>query len=289
MPSEEQHNLMRAIERLVDGQLDEASRRQLLERLDREPEGWRRCALAFLEDQCWREALAPSLDSKPDEPLASVDRHTDAVSAGAQTSDAALPGGRRWWRQPRQLVASAANHLALAAGLLIAFGLGWSLARPGALFQRGPLPVAHRLERPEATSSQGVRPAESAPSIAPAAVAQASSATAAHAARSTPRGVTPSQRPASDAARSTTVAANTNSAAQRLVTEPTDDEPSPTPSMWVVDPSSDLAAQLFEAIHRSGHRIERSREWWPADVTGGQLGIVPVERVKIRLIDDSIQ
>jgi len=55
-----------AIDRLVDGCLGEAERRELLLRLDDEAEGWRRCALAFLEDQAMRSALAlPVAAPKP--------------------------------------------------------------------------------------------------------------------------------------------------------------------------------------------------------------------------------
>jgi anti-sigma factor RsiW len=46
------------IDRLVDGELDEADREALLRRLDREPGGWKRCALAFLEAQAWADACA---------------------------------------------------------------------------------------------------------------------------------------------------------------------------------------------------------------------------------------
>ena len=42
---------------LVDGQLDEPRRRELLSGLDEKPGGWRRCAMAFLEAQSWREAM----------------------------------------------------------------------------------------------------------------------------------------------------------------------------------------------------------------------------------------
>jgi hypothetical protein len=42
---------------LVDGELSEAERRELLSGLDDQAGGWRRCALAFLEGQSWREAL----------------------------------------------------------------------------------------------------------------------------------------------------------------------------------------------------------------------------------------
>lgn len=40
---------------LADGELGEGDRRELLSRLDEEPGGWRRCALAFLEAQSWKE------------------------------------------------------------------------------------------------------------------------------------------------------------------------------------------------------------------------------------------
>jgi hypothetical protein len=46
-------------DRLVDGELSESDRRELLSNLDNEPDGWRRCALAFLESQCWKQTLGP--------------------------------------------------------------------------------------------------------------------------------------------------------------------------------------------------------------------------------------
>jgi hypothetical protein len=42
---------------LVDDELSEEERRDLLMSLEREPGGWRRCALAFLEAQSWKQAL----------------------------------------------------------------------------------------------------------------------------------------------------------------------------------------------------------------------------------------
>jgi hypothetical protein len=47
-----------AIDRLVAGELDDPERRGLLLALENDPDGWRRCALAFLEDQTWRHAFA---------------------------------------------------------------------------------------------------------------------------------------------------------------------------------------------------------------------------------------
>jgi hypothetical protein len=58
---------------LVDGELNESARRELLSRLDDEPGGWRRCALAFLEAQSWRHVFRtiagePSVELPPRRP-----------------------------------------------------------------------------------------------------------------------------------------------------------------------------------------------------------------------------
>ena len=44
-------------DRLVDGELNDTERHQLLASLDDEPGGWRSCALAFLEAQAWRGTM----------------------------------------------------------------------------------------------------------------------------------------------------------------------------------------------------------------------------------------
>jgi anti-sigma factor RsiW len=93
----------RLIDRLVDGELSQADRRAALARLEAEPDGWRRCALAFLEGQSWRESLEP-LTASGREPVA--DR-----SLG----------------QARRLAFSNLRTLtAVAAGILTAFALGWA-------------------------------------------------------------------------------------------------------------------------------------------------------------------
>src|SRR5262245_16758997 len=94
------------LDRLVDGELTGDERRQLLQSFDKRPEDWRRCALAFLEAQSWREELgqvARGLGTETSE------SKSPAPSAG---SDRKSP-----W-------AIGATWLAIAAGLLLAFGLG---------------------------------------------------------------------------------------------------------------------------------------------------------------------
>jgi hypothetical protein len=86
-------------DRIVDGDLSPAELRAALDRLESQPDGWKRCALAFLEAQCWRESL----------------RTMDPRTSACSPSTAQRPGLRR---------------LAIAAGIAaLAFALGWR-ARP---------------------------------------------------------------------------------------------------------------------------------------------------------------
>ena len=94
-------------DRLVDGELTAGERRQLLESLDSRPEGWRRCALAFLEAQSWREDLGQV-----------------ARGLRSETKESKSPASSV--RLNRKLGwATGARWLAVAAGLLVAFELGW--------------------------------------------------------------------------------------------------------------------------------------------------------------------
>src|SRR5262245_15173523 len=95
------------LDRLVDGELSGSERRQLLESFDKRPEGWRRCALAFLEAQSWREEMGQ------------VARGLVSKTSKSKSPASSAPPGRKlnsWY--------SVATWLAMAACLLMAFGLG---------------------------------------------------------------------------------------------------------------------------------------------------------------------
>jgi hypothetical protein len=95
------------IDRIVDGSLSPAELRRALESLEHTPDGWKRCTLAFLEAQCWREALG-------------------ALGAPAEMR----AGGRSWAalgaavpvpRPPRRWL----RGLAAAAAMALSFTVGW--------------------------------------------------------------------------------------------------------------------------------------------------------------------
>jgi hypothetical protein len=109
------------IDRLVDGEMDGEARRRLLLRLEAEPGGWRRCALAFLEAQCWREALA----GVADRPAAhrggapELARRPGLMPASSRTGGPGVAAARRRSRL--------AAWLGRAAALALVFGLGWAV------------------------------------------------------------------------------------------------------------------------------------------------------------------
>jgi hypothetical protein len=129
----------RMIDRLVDGALPDAERRKVLARLDVEPDGWRRCALAFLEAQSWREALDPLVIRESAVPLVPVQAELRMGGPGRLRSLAAI-----------------------AAGLIVAFALGWSVRS---------VPPATAPERSRAeVGNQVMAPAPSTPVSADVAV-----------------------------------------------------------------------------------------------------------------------
>jgi hypothetical protein len=103
-------------DRLVDGELSADERRRLIASLDDQAagptDGWRRCALAFLEAQSWGGAMRQMV--RPQQSAQQAVRAVEVASAATP-----VPMGRRRQASP------AGAWLATAAAVLVAFGLGW--------------------------------------------------------------------------------------------------------------------------------------------------------------------
>lgn len=111
-----QHNDDVLFDRLVDGELSADERRRLIASLDDRADGWRRCALSFLEAQSWGGAMRQMIaeSAEPVKQLAPAETTPTEASSRRHAS----------W--------TSYSWLAVAAGLLAAFSLGWQLKRPGA-------------------------------------------------------------------------------------------------------------------------------------------------------------
>jgi hypothetical protein len=126
------------IDQLVDGELPDVERHELLRELEAVPDGWRRCALAFLEVQSWREALAPL-----------------AASARVVVQPVGVSDGHDRKPKPWRRVA---RLMALAGGIAAAFALGWALH--GGPAQIAPFaPLARMETAAPAASSEPFPPA----------------------------------------------------------------------------------------------------------------------------------
>jgi hypothetical protein len=111
------------IDRIDDGDQTPAELRAAVDRLDRQPDGWKRCTLAYVEAQCWREAFRAL-----DEPARS--RRVLPVHASPPRAPRTNRMTPPWLRS------------AMAAGVLAAtFSLGWlaHAARPGSAADRSTL------------------------------------------------------------------------------------------------------------------------------------------------------
>lgn len=93
---------------LVDGELTERQRRELLAGLDGEPGGWRCCALAFLEAQAWKNELGR------------FGHDPDGEPRRVKPSVQGTPGRSRFARR-------LATWTAMAASFLLTLTLGWWL------------------------------------------------------------------------------------------------------------------------------------------------------------------
>ena len=102
--SDEQRDAM-LIDQLVDGELSGDERRHLLASLEAQPDGWRRCALAFIEAQAWRSAMGSLVaEAPPTPPLREVPKTSQSPDDSSRF----------------QL----GTWFAVAASVVVAFGIG---------------------------------------------------------------------------------------------------------------------------------------------------------------------
>ena len=136
----------RVFDRLVDGELPPAERRELLAALDDEPGGWRSCALAFLEAQSFRwQFTRMAAEQSLTAASATSSREDSNVRVGGS------PGGRNWWSM----------CLAVAASVVLAFGLGTRFSTSGSSTTEAPgTPIA--TQQPVASEAQVASAPESA-------------------------------------------------------------------------------------------------------------------------------
>ncbi len=257
------------MDRLVDGEVAEPERRALLSRLEQMPDGWRRCALAFLEAQAWREALdATALKAtalKATTLKAAALKATEAASNGCIPASAAV--------QPTTHHSSLATHqvpltthhspsttkprtsrlawrpqpwlgmVAAAASFVIAFGLGL-------VVQRTWFPP----HQPDGTTPGGI----------------------AH--RAPAGGSTLAE--AKDKWGTVRVMMHGPTGAPQPVELDAVEGPDPEQWLWAQPPA--IPDHIVKALRSRGHHVQTERRYVPIPLDDGRNAVFPVDQVDVR-------
>jgi hypothetical protein len=242
-------------DRLVDDELSEEERRELLGQLDDEPAGWRRCALAFLEAQCWRQALGETPNVR--DSLRATLQSTAQDAGETPTLQEKKKTPRRTLWLGRAKVASA-----MAASFLAAMWLGTAAQRAWVGHSRiaggGATEVAkfdgfHPSVTPDDTGSR----------LATAPLRAGS---------------------ASSPWRVVTVSASADGQQPRSAIEVPAVERENIDEQWLRSVPPAIPDNVLQALARTGHQIEQQREFLPVPLKDGRQLVVPVDRVKVHYV-----
>ncbi len=247
-PSESPMDATR-MDRLVDGELPEGERRELLSGLDRQPDGWRRCALAFLEAQCWHKELADFVGRPAARPAAPP--ATTAESPPQTTPPPQRPN--------RNLAGRAATAVAMAASFFAALWLGWALQDQ---WQGDGVAVS----MPDGLAGAGPVPDVVAPRPSPLAE--------------------PSQRPIalSGPWQMVTLSANGPDGRRTQTIDLPACERQHLESQWPESLPAALPCEVLESLERAGYRVRQHRELLPLEMPDGRRLVVPVDKVEVQYV-----
>lgn len=230
-----------ALDRLVDGELPETQRRELLTSLDRQPDGWRRCALAFLEAQSWGDAVG-ELTRRPEKPVEATSAAAPAAvqAVAAQRPAATRPAAQR----PTAQWSSWKSLLAMAASFLVTFGLGMGL---------------QRMWNGSGNSSSLT------PSVAPSP-------------GDIGKVQMPEAMPASN--EQVQVSVNDPNGQQRSFTLPLVNV-SQAPQALFQQNSAVMPDNVRRALEQSGRQVRSQRQFYPVTLPDGRQVIVPIDQVEV--------
>jgi len=278
----------RRLDLLVDGELSELQRRELLEALDQEPGGWRRCALAFLEAQCWKQELPADLlgaDRSAAATAAAGGQDAGGQDAGGQDAGgqdaggqdaggqdaggqdarapepAASPGAGRQARRVRQL-----RHLgtlaAMAASFLVALYLGtlWQQMwhDRGAAGTSGTTMADNRQ-----SGSPAQRPSDSQPLVAQS---------------KQPTG------PSSGTWRTVILPLPAGPEGQVRSIELPAVERQNIDDAWLQSLPPAVPPDVIQALERTGYRLRQHRALVPLEMKDGRQLVVPIDQVEVHYV-----
>jgi hypothetical protein len=241
------------LDRLVDGELADKERRELLTRLDAEPDGWRRCALAFLEAQTWQSSLRTVIDERG-----------DAIATASPATSRERSSHR------------SGAVIALAASVAVAFFLGfaggdrWRLAYDDseviAAADQNNVDADGRRIIPNVATAEDGNTQNNTP-----AVERVTTQTVGWNGPRVRVGFLTVENDADGTLSHMPV---------KVVEGPGVDE------SWLEQVPPAISARYVELMRQRGYEVEQQREIVPFDVADGQRVMLPVDRVKIIPVSD---
>jgi hypothetical protein len=240
------------IDRLVDGTVPPAELRQAFRRLEASPDGWKRCATAFLEAQSWGEALRG-------------EEHATAEPAWG----IALAGGFSP-RAPVPNVRSRAVWPLAAALVLAAFALGWT----GRGLRGGAAATTQQPSQADLAAT-AARPDQQVATLDP------------PASPSREPSPEPRSRPAADR-----VPAPAIQEVARLRIDDGRAPAAEVPILagtgldarWLLEQPPAVSEHQRAVWERQGYRLEERRRLVPVSLGDGRLAAVPVDQVNVRYV-----
>jgi hypothetical protein len=239
---------LEAFDRLVDGELSESKRTELLASLDQEPDGWRRCALAFLEAQCWRKELGGLRQNVPDR------------QAAISSTDAPRP---RPIKRRSSSYGVSRTLAAMAATFLLALGAGVAWQHGGNLAN-----IFGAAGSNQIASNQGrrlINPSESQTALAQADSQAKIASTPWQWVRLSPAG------------------SNDSGESVRLPVLERDR----MDQKWLQNMPSPIPENVVQALQRSGYQVQRQQELMPMPLKDGRQLVVPVDKVQLQYVGNT--
>jgi hypothetical protein len=256
------------LDRLVDGEVAEPQRRALLSRLEQSPDGWRHCALAFLEAQAWREALEPGAvgaaydNSQPDAADETPARLTATVASQQEAMQhRAAPQGAAPHRAAPHSAAQPrlAWHwgpllgiVAAAASFVVAFALGL-------LMQRTWLSPKSPHAGAAGTVVEGARSASTDPP--------------------TVAGSKPPQWGAEKWGTVQFVVDGPGGSPQQVRLPAVE---GPDPAQWLREQPPAIPDEVVQELRRRGHHVQTQRRYVPVPLDDGRSAVFPFDQVEVR-------
>ena len=254
-------------DRLVDEELNEEERRELLGHLDDEPGGWRRCALAFLESQCWRETLGekPHLRDSLSAALQSAERSAGLRPAEKNAGETPALQSETPRRSP--WIGRLSVLSAMAASFLVAMWLGsvahraW-VGHPGMLTGGGTTNEIAKMTKELRPLLMPNQPQE-----------RLVSASAPTRTRVTP-----------NPWHIVTVSAPSDGQHPQASIDLPAVERDNVDEQWVRSLPPAIPDNVLQALARTGHQVQQRRELVPVPLQDGRQLVVPVDRVDVHYV-----